>query len=128
VLAFGDLMHSDHIKTITPTALSTEVIHQLQQADDIVYQILMQYDLLIKLSQVPIILFPCDFGECGKRAICVRTFITNDFMTGVPAVPDVHIPLQALMDMEARIKAQIEGISRVCFDLTSKPPATTEWE
>jgi hypothetical protein len=33
-----------------------------------------------------------DFGETGKRAIAIRTFITSDFMTGVPACPGKNIP------------------------------------
>ena len=43
----------------------------------------------IRMSQ------PVDFGESGKRGVCVRTFITHDFMTGVPALPGRDIPFEA---------------------------------
>ncbi len=63
-----------------------------------------------------------------QRAIVIRTFITNDFMTGVPARPGKEMPLAALEKMVQRILAEVPGISRVMYDLTSKPPGTTEWE
>jgi GMP synthase (glutamine-hydrolysing) len=127
------------INTITSTRLTPPVILQLQEADDIVNQILLKYDLIQSLSQVPVILFPVEFDaknnneegsrdSNGKRSICIRTFITNDFMTGVPAHPGKTFPLEALAEIVNRIIGEVKGISRVCFDLTSKPPATTEWE
>ena len=92
------------------------------------YDILQnEYDLVKSISQVPVILFPVSFGEEGKRSIGIRTIITNDFMTGVPAVPGKDIPEEALDKMVSKI-LEIDGISRVAYDLTSKPPATTEWE
>lgn len=113
---------------ITPTLLTTEVLDQLRRADQIVNQVLRQYDLLRSLSQVPVVLFPVAFGQAGGRSIGIRTFITNDFMTGVPALPGRELPLAALAEMVAKIQAADAGISRVVYDLTSKPPGTTEWE
>ena len=63
----------------------------------------------------------------GHRSIAIRTMITNDFMTGVPAHPGLDIEESILEEMVTRIEA-IPGIARVVYDLTSKPPATTEWE
>ena len=114
--------------TITPTYLSREVVDQLRKADDIVNQVLLKYDLIRTLSQVPIISFPVDFGETGKRSIGIRTFITNDFMTGVPAFPGKDIPVVALHEMVDRILTADRQVARVVYDLTSKPPGTTEWE
>jgi len=48
-------------------------------------------------------------------------------MTGVPAHPGLDIEESILEEMVTRIEA-IPGIARVVYDLTSKPPATTEWE
>jgi GMP synthase (glutamine-hydrolysing) len=114
--------------TVTPTLLHKDVVDQLREADDIVNQILLNYQLIRSLSQVPVILFPVNFGEDGKRSIGIRTFITNDFMTGVPAFPGKDIPIEALHEMVERILASDPQIARVVFDLTSKPPGTTEWE
>lgn len=193
VYVFGAPLTQPHYRTITRTLLTPDSIRQLQLADEIVNRILMEYKLIKTLSQVPVILFPIDFqqpGEAneGKRSICIRTFVTNDFMTGVPALPaadelaesqlsvaespspspssspsspalatadayssDLHpvaasigthsdaahsvplsrfpkMPLRALQEMVTQIIEQVPGIARVCYDLTCKPPATTEWE
>jgi GMP synthase (glutamine-hydrolysing) len=76
---------------------------------------------------VPVVLFPASFGTKGNRSIALRPFITRDFMTGKPAVPGEDIPLKVLFDTVAKIE-KVPGISRVVYDLTSKPPGTTEWE
>jgi len=126
VYVFGDKI--EEVDDITPTKPSVDVINQLRLADDIVNQVLFEYDLVSKLSQVPVILFPIGFGVTGNRSIAIRTFITNDFMTGVPAVPGKDIPEEALQKMVSRILDEVPGISRVVYDLTAKPPGTTEWE
>ena len=142
VYAFGNQLTQQHITRITPTRLTPDVISQLQHADDIVNDILIKYNLNKRLSQVPVVLFPVEFTSDNnttqqqytlKRSICIRTFITNDFMTGIPAMPthDTHqrgIDINALSDIVARIISEVPNISRVCYDLTGKPPATTEWE
>jgi GMP synthase (glutamine-hydrolysing) len=112
---------------ITPTLLTPDSIEQLRAADKIVNGVLLEYDLLKKLSQVPVISFPAPFGKKGNRSIGVRAFITNDFMTGRPAVPGVDIPEEALSEIVEGVLT-VPGISRVVYDLTSKPPGTTEWE
>mmetsp|Transcript_30058 Transcript_30058/g.85895 ORF Transcript_30058/g.85895 Transcript_30058/m.85895 type:complete len:691 (-) Transcript_30058:33-2105(-) len=120
-------------KSITPTLPCRAALDQLRAADDVVNRALIRADLTTKLSQVPVVSFPVDFSPTNgsatsKRSIAIRTFITNDFMTGVPAQPGTdYMPKQVLKDMvEAILK--VEGISRVVYDLTSKPPGTTEWE
>jgi GMP synthase (glutamine-hydrolysing) len=122
------LEKSELLTTITPTHLESGAIEQLRAADAVVNEVLRKFGLLRRLSQVPVILFPADFGVSGGRAVCIRTFITNDFMTGVPALPGVDIPEAALAEMTRRILAEVEGIVRVVYDLTAKPPGTTEWE
>ena len=54
-------------------------------------------------------------------------FISQDFMTGVPAVPGTDLNLDVLYKMVSEIRS-VSGISRVLYDLTPKPPGTTEWE
>merc|ERR1712066_1014395 len=123
-------------KRITRTLPSREALDQLRAADDVVNRALIKHDLTTKLSQVPVVSFPVDLSgsdehpgqNTGKGSIAIRTFITNDFMTGVPAEPGSdYMPLAVLEEMVKGIE-KVPGISRVVYDLTSKPPGTTEWE
>src|SRR5690606_5874569 len=67
------------IKEITQTHLTSEVIEQLQEADAIVNELLMQYELTQSITQVPVILAPLGWGKPQQRSIAIRTMITNDF-------------------------------------------------
>ncbi len=127
VYVFGPKI-TQPITQITPTYLQPDVITQLQSADDLVTQFLIKNKLIKKLSQVPVISLPVNFGVEGNRSIAIRPFITNDFMTGQPAVPGIDISIDLLNKLVEDIINQVPGISRVVYDLTSKPPATTEWE
>ncbi len=113
---------------ITPTHLDLETIEQLRKADHLVNEALAKHGLLRTLSQVPVILAPLPFDTKGNRSVVLRPFITNDFMTGLPAVPGQDLPEAALYELVAEILATVPKISRVLYDLTSKPPGTTEWE
>ena len=117
VYIFGEPV-KEPITRITPTHLTKDVILQLQQADDIVTEILQEFNLLKKISQAPVISFPVGFEEEGKRSIALRTIITNDFMTGVPAVPGKDIPDEALDSRVSQI-CEIDGITRVVYLKTS---------
>lgn len=111
---------------IVPTHLNEESVSQLQKADKVVRDSLAMYDRSI--SQIPVILLPLSLTENGKRCIIIRTMITNDFMTGVPAVPGHTISEEVLNICASLIKKEVSGISLVGYDLTGKPPGTTEWE
>ena len=115
------------VTTITPTYLTPEPIGQLRQADDVVNTLLQRYGLMRSLSQVPVISVPLPFGTPGARTIAIRTFITDDFMTGVAARPGKEMPHECLDEMVRGI-LRVPGISRVLYDMTGKPPGTTEWE
>lgn len=112
----------------TPTYLATDVLDQLRVADVIVRSELTRAGLDHQLSQVPVILAPVSFGEEGGRSIALRPFSTRDFMTGRPAVPGEDIPMDVLQIVTTRLLGEIPGITQVLYDLSSKPPATTEWE
>mmetsp|Transcript_44824 Transcript_44824/g.95518 ORF Transcript_44824/g.95518 Transcript_44824/m.95518 type:complete len:686 (+) Transcript_44824:33-2090(+) len=135
VYAFGGPAPGPYIK-ITPTLPGREVLDQLRAADDVVNRTLIKYDLTTKLSQVPVVSFPVEFTSSDeqssnvttKRSIAIRTFITNDFMTGVPAEPGTDFMPDAVLEEMVEGIARVTGISRVVYDLTSKPPGTTEWE
>ncbi|KJE97232.1 GMP synthetase, variant [Capsaspora owczarzaki ATCC 30864] len=142
VYVFGEPVDRP-IRRISVTHLTPDVVDQLRAADAVVNRHLLEANLVTALSQVPVIVFPVDFedgkGSPGlaseegavispRRSIAIRTFITNDFMTGVPAVPGRDIPEDVLSKMVAEVLAATPNISRVVYDLTSKPPGTTEWE
>jgi len=57
-------------------------------------------------------------------AVALRAVVTSDFMTAEAA----EIPFKVLTKAAARIANEVNGVSRVCYDVTGKPPATIEWE
>ncbi|MCK5476747.1 MAG: glutamine-hydrolyzing GMP synthase [Candidatus Aenigmarchaeota archaeon] len=127
VYIFGQ-EYTKTISKITPTKLTHDAIVQLQRADDIVNKNLMKYNAMRKIAQAPVILFPVSFDKENKRrSIAIRLFITNDFMTGVPAVPGEDIPQECMDEITEEILRD-SSISRVVYDLTPKPPGTVEWE
>lgn len=114
--------------TVTPTYLVKPVLDKLRAADDVVGRALIKHNLVRKLSQVPIVLVPVGFDKKDSYSIVIRTFITNDFMTGVPAIPGTdYMPLEVLFEIVLELQ-QLPFVSRVMYDMTSKPPGTTEWE
>jgi GMP synthase (glutamine-hydrolysing) len=114
------------VPMITPTKLVPEVVEQLRIADHYFNTSIKEYRE--KIAQAPVILVPLNFGIEGNRSIVVRPFVTKDFMTGVPAVPNKDLPEQIILDAWKNIVDNTKNISRVMYDLTSKPPGTTEWE
>ena len=130
VYLFGDAV-SEPIRNITPTHCEPAVLTKLQKADFVVNRELYKHGLTLSLAQVPVICAPVDFsdplGGTEKHSIAVRTFITTDFMTGVPAVPGQQMPFECLQTIVDEVSRQ-EGVSRVLYDMTAKPPGTTEWE
>lgn len=122
------------VSDITPTFLTPTVISTLRQVDHVANQVLHSSNEASKLSQMPIVLIPIHFDRSNierttsfQRSVVLRTFCTHDFMTGVPAIPGIDISLEVIGKMVSEIES-INGISRVLYDLTAKPPGTTEWE
>ena len=58
------------------------------------------------------------------HTIALRAVTTTDFMTADWA----KIPYDLLEKVSSRIIHEVKGINRVVYDITSKPPATIEWE
>ncbi|KAK3911777.1 GMP synthase [glutamine-hydrolyzing] [Frankliniella fusca] len=124
----------DAVSDITPTCLTSNVLSTLRQADHLATQVLTSSNCMAALSQMPVILIPVHFDRDSvnrtpscQRSVVLRPFVTQDFMTGVPAVPGKHLPVEVVERMVQEIQV-VPGISRVLYDLTAKPPGTTEWE
>ncbi len=56
--------------------------------------------------------------------IALRAVTTDDFMTA----DWTRLPYEVLAKASNRITNEVKGVSRVVYDITSKPPATVEWE
>lgn len=113
---------------VTPTFLEPDVIEQLQHADRIVWEEMRAFDLIKSISQFPVVLLPVSFDKPGDRSIVLRPVTTSTFMTVQPMLPGHDISREFIQIATDRILSEVPGISQVFIDLTSKPPATTEWE
>jgi GMP synthase (glutamine-hydrolysing) len=102
----------------------------LREADAIFLEELHAADWYHKTSQAFAVFLPVKsvgvVGD-GRRyewVISLRAVETVDFMTARWA----HLPYELLEKVSNRIINEISGVSRVCYDVSSKPPATIEWE
>jgi GMP synthase (glutamine-hydrolysing) len=102
----------------------------LRLADNIFMEELHRHDLYNKTSQAFAVFLPVKsvgvMGD-GRRydwVIALRAVETIDFMTARWA----RLPYEFLELMSLRIINEVDGISRVTYDISGKPPATIEWE
>jgi len=102
----------------------------LRQADEIYIEELRKADLYHKVSQAFAVFLPVkSVGVVGdarryEYVIVLRAVETVDFMTA----RWVHLPYEFLERVSSRIINEIAAVSRVAYDISSKPPATIEWE
>jgi len=81
-------------------------------------------------SQVFAVLLPVQsVGVMGdartyENAVVIRCVNTDDFMTADWS----RLPYDVLGRMSTRIINEVRGVNRVCYDISTKPPATIEWE
>ncbi len=110
--------------------VTPEKVQTLQDADDIFIRGLKDWNLYDKIWQAGVILLPVQsVGVMGdertyKNAVALRCVTSTDGMTA----DWVQLPYDFLAKISNDIINKVEGINRVVYDISSKPPATIEWE
>jgi GMP synthase (glutamine-hydrolysing) len=111
--------------------ITPEAVHLLQQADAIVRREIEALPEIRKdLYQYFAVLLPVKSvgvmgdGRTYEKAVVVKAFHSDDIMTAEWA----YLPHDLLSRISSRIVGEIKGINRVVYEITSKPPATIEWE
>jgi GMP synthase (glutamine-hydrolysing) len=102
----------------------------LRECDEILLQEIHVAGLYRKTSQVFAVLLPVQSvgvmgdGRTYESVVAVRAVQTQDFMSADWA----HLPYDVLGRISSRIINEVRGVNRVVYDISSKPPATIEWE
>ena len=120
--------------------ITPEKVRILQDADDIYIQGLRDWkvkdsdgnetSLYHQVWQAGVILLPVQsVGVMGdertyERAVALRAVTSTDAMTADWA----HLPYEFMAKVSNDIINKVKGVNRVCYDISSKPPATIEWE
>lgn len=110
--------------------ITPEKVHILQEADDIFINGLREWNLYDKVWQAGVILLPVQsVGVMGdertyENAVALRAVTSTDAMTADWA----QLPYEFLAKMSNEIINKVKGVNRVVYDISSKPPATIEWE
>ncbi|MGZ5494065.1 MAG: GMP synthase (glutamine-hydrolyzing), partial [Thermoanaerobaculia bacterium] len=110
--------------------VTAERVEVLQNADEIVIDEIRRAGLYRTISQAFAVLLPVkSVGVMGdertyENVVAVRAVTTTDFMTA----DWFRMPHDVLERMSRRIVNEVRGVNRVAYDISSKPPATIEWE
>ncbi len=112
-------------------AITPEKVRVLQEADHIFIQGLRDWKLYDQVWQAGAILLS-DVRSVGvmgdertyENPVALRAVTSTDAMTADWA----HLPYEFLAQVSNEIINKVKGVNRVCYDISSKPPATIEWE
>lgn len=110
--------------------ITAEKVNILQEVDAIFINGLRQHGLYDKVWQAGAILTPLQsVGVMGdertyERVVSLRAVTSTDGMTADWA----HLPYEFLAEISSEIINRVKGVNRVVYDISSKPPATIEWE
>src|SRR5690606_33746131 len=110
--------------------VTPERLAKLREADSIVGNEIKAAGLYRQTSQSFAVLLPVQsVGVMGaartyKETIAIRSVNTDDFMTADWS----RLPYELLAQISTRIINEVAGVNLVCYDVSSKPPATIEWE
>ena len=110
--------------------ITAEKVQMLQEVDAIFIDGLKEEGLYGKVWQAGAILLPVQsVGVMGdertyEKCVALRAVESTDGMTA----DWVNLPYSFLQDVSNKIINRVKGINRVVYDISSKPPATIEWE
>ena len=110
--------------------VTAEKVAVLQKADKIFIDMLREADLYDKVWQAGVMLLPVQsVGVMGdertyESCVALRAVTSTDGMTA----DWVHLPYDFLAKVSNEIINKVNGVNRVVYDISSKPPATIEWE
>ena len=110
--------------------ITPEKVRILQEVDSIFIQGLRSHNLYDKVWQAGAILLPVQaVGVMGdertyEKVVALRAVVSVDGMTADWS----HLPYEFLSEMSSEIINKVKGVNRVVYDISSKPPATIEWE
>ncbi|QDU62545.1 GMP synthase [glutamine-hydrolyzing] [Planctomycetes bacterium Pan216] len=111
-------------------SVSDDRLETLRHADAIFMEELHQHDLYREMGQAFAVLLPVRSvgvmgdGRTYEHVIALRAVTTTDFMTADWAVIDPAV----VGKISTRIINEVRGVNRVVYDVSTKPPATIEWE
>ncbi|MBQ1720063.1 MAG: GMP synthase (glutamine-hydrolyzing), partial [Bacteroidales bacterium] len=110
--------------------ITAQKVEILQNVDDIFIQGLREDGLYDQIWQAGAILLPVQsVGVMGdertyENVVALRAVHSTDGMTA----DWVHLPYEFLAKISNKIINKVKGVNRVVYDISSKPPATIEWE
>jgi GMP synthase (glutamine-hydrolysing) len=110
--------------------VTKERLDIIRECDEILLEEIVANNLYRSTSQVFAVLLPVQSvgvmgdGRTYENAVAIRAVETQDFMTADWA----RIPYAVLATISSRIINEVRGVNRVVYDISTKPPATIEWE
>lgn len=110
--------------------ITSERLAILRECDEILLEEIIASNLYRSTNQVFAVLLPIQSvgvmgdGRSYESVVAIRAVETQDFMTADWA----RIPYDVLATISNRIINEVAGVNRVVYDISSKPPATIEWE
>lgn len=110
--------------------VTPEFVMLLRHADAIFMDELYKNDLYNQVAQAFVVFLPVKSvgvmgdGRTYEYVLAIRAVETTDFMTANVA----NLPMNFIVKVANRIINEVQGVSRVVYDVSGKPPATIEWE
>ena len=108
--------------SFTPATITPHRVELLQKADAAAHAVCKKKGVLAHIWQMPVVLIPSSVTK-EEESVVLRPVSSIDAMTAEP-----YVPAAAVLKEAAKNIMTLEGIGAVFLDITTKPPATIEWE